>query len=85
MTLHHQTEAQLRHFDHRTRTIDHFTHQLIRSFAQDLELSVNFEVEMDTERLKQEIVNKLLAEIGSDPALTKALMNVLESQMDDEK
>jgi ATP-dependent exoDNAse (exonuclease V) beta subunit len=76
--LHHYADISI-------STIDHFTHQLIRSFAQDLELSVNFEVEMDTERLKQEIVNKLLAEIGSDPDLTKALMNVLESQMDDEK
>ncbi|MFM1874779.1 MAG: hypothetical protein RL266_516, partial [Bacteroidota bacterium] len=76
--LHHYSDISI-------STIDHFTHQLIRSFAQDLELSVNFEVELDTDRLKQEIVLKLLTDIGSDSALTTALMNVLEAQMDDEK
>lgn len=66
-------------------TIDHFTHKLIRSFAQDLELSINFEVELDTDNILHEIVKDLLNRVGDDKLLTTALVNVIDQNIDSEK
>lgn len=76
--LHHYSDISI-------STIDHFTHGLIRSFAQDLDLSVNFEVELDTDKISNEVVRGLLSKVGTDKVLTRALINVLEQQMDGEK
>lgn len=76
--LHHYADISI-------STIDHFTHGLIRSFAQDLELSINFEVELDSDRISNEIVNNVLSNVGQDQVLTKALLNVLEQQLEGEK
>jgi ATP-dependent exoDNAse (exonuclease V) beta subunit len=42
-------------------TIDKFTQKLIRTFAFDLKLPMNFEVELDTDLLLQKAVSRLLA------------------------
>lgn len=76
--LHHYSDISI-------STIDHFTHKLIRSFAQDLDLSVNFEVELDADRIINEIVKELLSRVGTDKVLTNALLNVVESQTENEK
>ena len=76
--LHHYSDISI-------STIDHFTHGLIRSFAQDLELSVNFEVELDSDRISNEIVNNILSNVGEDTVLTKALLNVLDQQLEGER
>lgn len=76
--LHHYSDISI-------STIDHFTHSIIRSFAQDLELSVNFEVELDTDRITDQTVQELLTKVGDDKILTRALLNVLETQMEAEK
>ncbi len=56
-------------------TIDSFTHRLIRSFAFDLGLSLNFDVEMDTKSLLNEAVDVLISKIGTDKELTDVLIN----------
>ena len=40
-------------------TIDGFNHRLIRTFAHDLKLPLNFEVELDVNALLNEAVDKL--------------------------
>ncbi len=55
-------------------TIDSFTHRLIRNFAFDLGLSLNFDVEMDTRSLLNEAVDLLIAKIGEDKELTEVLV-----------
>jgi len=45
-------------------TIDTFTHRVIRTFAHDLGIPINFEIEMDTETLIEESVNALISRIG---------------------
>ena len=55
-------------------TIDSFTYKLVRSFAFDLGLSLNFEVEMDAQSLVNEAVDVLISRIGTDEKLTKVLV-----------
>jgi ATP-dependent exoDNAse (exonuclease V) beta subunit len=56
-------------------TIDSFTHKIIKNFAYDLGLSLNFEVEMDTDTLLKEAVDMLISKIGIDKKLTEILID----------
>ena len=63
-------------------TIDSFTHKIIKSFAYDLGLPLNFEVEMDAVSLLNEAVDVLISKIGTDKKLTKLLIDYsLDKQM----
>jgi len=66
-------------------TIDKFTHKLIRSFAHDLRLSMNFEVELDTESLLNEAVDRLIAKAGNEKNLTKTLIDFALEKADNDK
>uniref|UniRef100_A0AB33KVK2 UvrD-like helicase ATP-binding domain-containing protein n=1 Tax=Tenacibaculum sp. Pbs-1 TaxID=3238748 RepID=A0AB33KVK2_9FLAO len=66
-------------------TIDSFTHKIIKSFAYDLGLPLNFEVEMDAVSLLNEAVDVLISKIGSDEALTKLLIDFSLDKADDDK
>jgi len=66
-------------------TIDSFTHKIIKSFAYDLGLSLNFEVEMDAVSLLNEAVDVLISKIGTDKRLTKLLIEYSLDKIDDDK
>lgn len=66
-------------------TIDSFTHKIIKSFAYDLGLSLNFEVEMDAVSLLNEAVDVLISKIGTDKKLTKLLIDYSLDKIDDDK
>ena len=66
-------------------TIDGFNHRLIRTFAYDLKLPINFEVELDTEALLIEAVDSLIAKAGTDKKLTKILIDFAIEKADDDK
>ncbi|WP_299015752.1 UvrD-helicase domain-containing protein [uncultured Polaribacter sp.] len=66
-------------------TIDSFTHKIIKSFAYDLGLSLNFEVEMDAVSLLNEAVDILISKIGTDKKLTKLLIDYTLDKTDDDK
>lgn len=66
-------------------TIDKFTQKLIRTFAYDLHLPLNFEVELDTDNLLNKAVNNLIAKAGSDKALTKTLIDFAIEKADDDR
>lgn len=66
-------------------TIDGFTHKLIRTFAYDLKLPLNFEVELDQEALLNEAVDSLIAKAGTDEALTKVLVDFAIEKADGDK
>ncbi|WP_121667256.1 UvrD-helicase domain-containing protein [Mesonia aquimarina] len=66
-------------------TIDGFTHRILRTFAKDLGIPVNFEVELDTESILHEAVDRLVAKAGEDKQLTKVLVNFALSKADDDK
>ncbi|MDD7915091.1 UvrD-helicase domain-containing protein [Polaribacter ponticola] len=66
-------------------TIDSFTHKIIKSFAYDLGLPLNFEVEMDAISLLGEAVDVLISKIGTDKQLTKLLIDYTLDKTDDDK
>ncbi len=66
-------------------TIDSFTHKIIKSFAFDLGLSLNFEVQMDAVSLLNESVDVLISKIGTDQELTKLLIDYTLEKTDDDK
>lgn len=88
--LHNKSKHILKHIIHNygafdISTIDGFTHRVIRTFAHDLKLPVNFEVELDQERLLNEAVDSLIAKAGSDKTLTKVLVDFAIEKADDDK
>ncbi|MCH4552283.1 UvrD-helicase domain-containing protein [Aestuariibaculum lutulentum] len=66
-------------------TIDGFTHKLIRTFAYDLKLPINFEVELDQDTLLNQAVDSLIAKAGTDKALTNVLVEFALEKADDDK
>ncbi len=66
-------------------TIDSFTHKIIKNFAHDLGLTLNFEVEMDAVSLLSEAVDLLISKIGTDKELTKLLIDFSLTKIDNDK
>ena len=56
-------------------TIDSFTHKIIKSFAFDLGLNLNFEVELDSETLLNQAVAILISKIGVENDVTTTLID----------
>lgn len=66
-------------------TIDKFNHKIIKTFARDLHLSQNFEVELNLDLLLEEAVGRLLERAGSDKELTEVLIAFSLEKVDDDK
>ncbi|MBQ0148747.1 MAG: UvrD-helicase domain-containing protein [Flavobacteriaceae bacterium] len=66
-------------------TIDKFNLRLMKSFAQDLGLSMNFDVEMNTQEIIEESVDLLYSKIGEDEKLTETMIAIALDNMDDNK
>lgn len=66
-------------------TIDGFTHRVLRTFAKDLDLPVNFEVVLNTRQILLEAVESLISKAGTDETLTQILLNFALAKADDDK
>ncbi len=66
-------------------TIDKFTHSIIRTFAYDLKLPLNFEVELDTDALLNEAVDQLISKAGEDKLISEVLIDFALEKADDDK
>lgn len=68
-------------------TIDSFTHRILRTFAKDLNIPINFEVQLDTEEILQEAVDRVIAKAGKpdQKTLTKAMIDFAISKTDDDR
>ncbi len=90
MELHERSKSQLERIVHNyasfdISTIDKFNHRLIRTFAHDLKLPINFEVELDTESILAKAVDNLVDQAGSENALTKVLVDFAIEKTDDDR
>lgn len=66
-------------------TIDKFTHKIIRTFAHDLQLPLNFNIELDEEEVLRSSIDMLITEVGNNEKLTKLLIDYAIQKSDDEK
>lgn len=66
-------------------TIDKFNHRLIRTFAYDLKLPTNFEVELDQDSLLNEAVDSLIQKTGTEDLLTNTLIDFAIEKADEDK
>lgn len=73
--LHHYTDFSI-------STIDKFVHQILRTFAFDLHIPLNFDVEMDSDNLLEQAIDILISEVGRNQELTKALIEFSELKSD---
>ncbi|MEO6348926.1 MAG: UvrD-helicase domain-containing protein, partial [Aquaticitalea sp.] len=88
--LHQKSKSILENMVHNyaffdVSTLDKFNHRLIRTFAYDLKLPLNFEVELDTINLLSKAVDRLIDKAGTDEALTKILVDFAIEKADDDK
>ncbi|PKP44870.1 MAG: hypothetical protein CVT95_10405, partial [Bacteroidetes bacterium HGW-Bacteroidetes-12] len=65
-------------------TIDKFTHKIIRTFAHDLHLPLNFEIELDEQEILSKAIDLLIAQVGKNEALTKLLIDFSKEKADNE-
>lgn len=66
-------------------TIDSFTHKIIRTFAHDLKLPINFEVDLDNDALVKKSIDLLISRIGENAELTKTLVAFSTSKTSETK
>ena len=65
-------------------TIDSFVHRIVRSFTYDLHLPMNFEVEMDSNKLLVETIEMMMDRLQEgDDAVTNAIVDFAESNIDE--
>lgn len=63
-------------------TIDKFNAKLVRSFAQELGLAQNFNLEINPEPFLIEAVDKMLEDIGEDNKISEAFMDFVNYTLD---
>lgn len=79
------TEILHNYSDFSIGTIDSFTHRIIRTFALDLKLPLNFQIETDTDTVFQKIISLLINGLGKDKTITDYLLQFSLSQLEDNK
>jgi len=66
-------------------TLDQFTHRLVRTFAIELGLPSQFEVELDDDYLLDLAVFELMADLGTDSALTSLVLDFARANLEDDR
>lgn len=69
----------------RVGTIDQFTHQLVRTFTRDLNMSDNFEVRLDLDAMIAEALDLLYSSLHERPELSKMWVDWVHERMKSEK
>lgn len=74
----------LHHYsDFAVSTIDSFSHKIVKTFAHDLKLPVNFNLETDTKEFYNKVVSQLISEIGNDKEITFLLKEFALNNLDE--
>ena len=66
-------------------TIDSFTHRIIRTFALDLKLPINFQIETDSDAVFKKVISSLINNLGKDKLITDYLVQFSLGQVEDNK
>lgn len=79
------TEILHHYSDFSVGTIDSFTHRVIRTFALDLQLPVNFQIETDSDSVFKKVISMLINNLGKDQLITEYLVRFSLDQLEDNK
>ena len=74
--LHHYSDFSI-------GTIDSFTHKIVKTFAHDLKLPVNFNVELDIQSFYDKVISQLLNLVGEDPFVSQLLKEYVLNKAED--
>jgi len=66
-------------------TIDKFVYKIVSSFARDLDLPADFEVELDANLMLKQAIDLMLAKVGNQDILTKFLFDFTQSRANKEQ
>jgi ATP-dependent exoDNAse (exonuclease V) beta subunit len=66
-------------------TIDSFTHRIIRTFALDLKLPINFQIETDSDAVFKKVISALINNLGKDKLITDYLVQFSLAQIENNK
>ncbi|MES2131157.1 MAG: UvrD-helicase domain-containing protein, partial [Bacteroidota bacterium] len=66
-------------------TIDSFTHRIIRTFALDLKLPLNFQIETDSDAVFRKVISLLINNLGKDKLITEYLVHFSLAQLEENK
>jgi len=71
--------------DFAVSTIDSFIYGIVRTFAKDLYLPLNFDVEMDAVIILEQAVDVLISKVGNHTDITELLVRFIENQIEDQR
>ena len=74
--LHHYSDFSI-------GTIDSFTHKIVKTFAHDLKLPVNFNIELDTQGFYEKVIASLFNQIGEDEYVSTLLKEYVLTKAQD--
>lgn len=74
--LHHYSDLSI-------GTIDSFTHKIVKTFAHDLQLPVNFNIETDTGSFYEKVISNLLSQVGDDEYISGLLKEYVLAKAED--
>lgn len=75
--LHHYNDLSI-------STIDKFTHKIIRTFAHDLHLPINFDIELRENEVIAKAVDLLISKVGSDEKITRLMLDFTAHKVSEE-
>ena len=64
-------------------TIDKFNHKIIRAFSQDLSLSGDFDLIIDQDEFKEQLINEFLDQVDETTFLSQVLTNFSLEKIED--
>jgi len=76
--LHHYTDFAI-------MTIDSFIHRVIKAFALEIGLPLNFGIDLNLARLETWVLEKMLSQVGQDKFITDVILRFVFSRVEDEK
>jgi ATP-dependent exoDNAse (exonuclease V) beta subunit len=66
-------------------TIDSFIHKVIKAFALEIGLPLNFGIDLNYEKIETYVIEKLLASVGKDEYITDIILKFVFSRVQEEK
>ncbi|MEI6348061.1 MAG: UvrD-helicase domain-containing protein [Bacteroidota bacterium] len=71
--------------DFSVMTIDAFFQRILRTFAFDLDIPMNFQLEIDSKELIDQVVELLIEQVGENESLTAMMIDFIDSSSEESK